>query len=264
VLHEWFASPIAGAGAHVPLSARLRSVRTRNSADAHRTSTAERRTGRASQASPVPPASDVCVAGSALPRVARALCRAYRSDVSFGVSFCRAYRKKPSFLRKNGSLYVALICQHQVSALPGNSHDPCTQTLQESREPRLLLGGTRIERRDRDGEARCSHPRATAAVHTREQPASPSAAPRAALNLLVLPFCCFSKNRALGGGGRKGRGGAQDALSLTCQRCWVAAARDAPLRLARAVRINTEARRTEERAVSWPSSSRPARSAVGR
>ena len=68
VLHEWFALPIAGAGAHVPLSARLRSVRTRNSADAHRTSTAERRTGRASQASP---ASDVCVAGSALPRVAR-------------------------------------------------------------------------------------------------------------------------------------------------------------------------------------------------
>ena len=68
VLHEWLAFPIAGAGAHVPLSARLRSVRTRISADVHRTSTAERRKGHASQASPVPPASDVCVAGSALPR----------------------------------------------------------------------------------------------------------------------------------------------------------------------------------------------------
>jgi len=54
VLHEWFAFPIAGAEVHSPLSARLRSVRTRNSADAHRTSTAERRTVRASQASPAP------------------------------------------------------------------------------------------------------------------------------------------------------------------------------------------------------------------
>ena len=69
VLHEWFASPIAGAEAHVPLSARLRSVRTRNSADAHRTSTAERHKGRASQASSVPPASHVCVSGIALPPV---------------------------------------------------------------------------------------------------------------------------------------------------------------------------------------------------
>ena len=64
--------PSLGAEAHVPLSARLWSVRTRNSADAHRTSTAERRKGRTSQASSVPPASDLCVAGSALPRVARA------------------------------------------------------------------------------------------------------------------------------------------------------------------------------------------------
>ena len=93
VLHEWFALPIAGAGAHVPLSARLRSVRTRNSADVHRTSTAERRKGHASQASPVPPASDVCVAGSALPRVAEPACRPSEPNGSFVISLCRPSRK---------------------------------------------------------------------------------------------------------------------------------------------------------------------------
>ena len=68
----------------------LRSVRPRNSSDSGRTSTAERCRGCARHASPAPPASDVCVAGSALPRVARALCHAYRSNGSFGVSFCDA------------------------------------------------------------------------------------------------------------------------------------------------------------------------------
>ena len=67
-----------------------RSVRPRNSSDSGRTSTAERCRGCARHASPAPPASDVCVAGSALPRVARALCHAYRSNGSFGVSFCHA------------------------------------------------------------------------------------------------------------------------------------------------------------------------------
>ena len=117
VLHEWLAFPIAGAGAHVPLSARLRSVRTRNSADAHRTSTAERRTGRASQASPVLPASDVCFARNALPPVSLQRCPASRCHGSFNVTLCPASHKKQVFL----PLFQVNLCpdshQHQVSAL---------------------------------------------------------------------------------------------------------------------------------------------------
>jgi uncharacterized membrane protein len=65
--------PIAAATGTLAFLGLSAAVRTRKSTNASRSSTAERHMGRARQASPVPPAYDVRVAGSDLPIVAPTL-----------------------------------------------------------------------------------------------------------------------------------------------------------------------------------------------
>jgi len=73
---EQIAVPIAAAAGTLAFLGLFAAVRTRKSTNASRSSTAERHMGRARQASPVPPASDVRVAGSDLPIVAPPVCSA--------------------------------------------------------------------------------------------------------------------------------------------------------------------------------------------
>ena len=78
--------------------ARFRSVRPRNSTDSRRTWPAYGVRDHSRQASPLPPRSDIPVAGCALQNIAAASCRGYRRTALLNVSF--------SFLCR--SLYVGL------------------------------------------------------------------------------------------------------------------------------------------------------------
>ena len=102
--------------------ARFRSVRPRNSTDSRRTWPAYGVRDHSRQASPLPPRSDIPVAGCALQNIAAAIVSRLSTDGSFVCLFMSRLTKVITaivcFLRDRLSLFVTLISQHQISALP--------------------------------------------------------------------------------------------------------------------------------------------------
>ena len=97
--------------------ARFRSVRPRNSSDSRRTWPAYGVSDHSRQASPLPPRSDIPVAGCALQNIAAAVVTFPIPNGSFVISLCRPSQKYLVLL----SLLQVSLCrpspQHQIGAL---------------------------------------------------------------------------------------------------------------------------------------------------